>query len=657
MPKLEFTPQELSRFFNGQLKHKGYNETVLMATDMAIHADGIYPEKLIEERRPSESLEVKEYRKKIWKAITKPIFGKVIVELNKIRRSSEWSIKYDASKLSSRIDSKETLQEYCEKKYPYFTSVTNWLFKVLLPSYCKDANAVIAICPINPQAAANEYVQPFSYFFGSNCVIYFKQDDYAVIKSTDKVVYTSASGSQSFGDVFLIFTTKYIQRWEQGDGTLKFGMAWQYDHNLDTLPVFRVEGLYKKTLDDTFIFESRLAAMLPRLDEALREYSDLQAEIVSHMFSERWEVATDECSGCQGKGYTQVAGFTSEKVTCRKCEGAGVKKRSPYQTLYIKQGMAGENNSGPTLPAGYIQKNVEIVKIQDERIDKHIWNALSAINMEYLAETPLNQSGTAKEVDKDALNNFVHSIGEDIIATMDRIYRVVNNMRYLFVLSSNERNAMLPYINVPEKFDLLSSTYLEDQIAKQKQGNGNPLIIAAMEEDYVNKKFVGDDRLRQKVLLSISLDPLIGVNEDEKMTRLSNKGITLETYILSCNIQEFISMAIDEKGESFYSMGQKEQKLLLRSYAKNQIQNDSAGGSIIADLNSAPTGGLKDSVGGLTGMIEIAKAVASGLYDLDAAVALVSDRFNISVEEARKQLGTPNISDSQQKIEKVAALT
>lgn len=49
-------------------------------------------------------------------------------------------------------------------------------------------------------------------------------------------------------------------------------------------------------------------------------------------------------------------------------------------------------------------------------------------------------------------------------------------------------------------------------------------------------------------------------------------------------------------------------------------------------------------------MIEIAKAVASGLYDLDAAVALVASRFGISEQEARRQLGTP-------KIEKVAEET
>jgi hypothetical protein len=66
---------------------------------------------------------------------------------------------------------------------------------------------------------------------------------------------------------------------------------------------------------------------------------------------------------------------------------------------------------------------------------------------------------------------------------------------------------------------------------------------------------------------------------------------------------------------------------------------------------------LKQSVGGLTGMIEIAKAVASRLYDLDAAVTLASDRFGISEEQARRQLGTPTITNTDSSIEKVAKLT
>ncbi len=662
MPKLSFTNEERARYFNGQLKHKAYKETVDMAQHLSYHAEGEYPRKMIEERRPSESKAVLDYRKTIWKPITKPIWSKVITELNKIRRSSEWSIKYDDSKVPPKIVPEETLKKYCEENYPFFNSVTNWVFKILLPGYCKDANAVVAVMPADRYSEPNEYIRPFGHFYGSDCVIDYVQDDYAVIKSTDKVIYTNEQGAKYFGDVYYIFTTVSIERWEQGNGTLRYTLAWEHIHNLNKLPVFRVEGLYKKSYDNTFIFDSRLNSMLPRLDEALREYGDLQAEVVQNIYSTMWEMASDDCSACRGKGKTKSAGFMGEEITCHVCEGTGFKPRGPFTNLKVRMPEAGTTTPVPIPPAGYIQKSTEIVKIQDERIEKHEYKALSAINMEYLSEAPLNQSGTAKEVDKDALNNFVHAIAEDIVASMDKLYMLICDYRYSFQIpDAATRKGLLPFINVPEKFDLLSSTYLEDQISKQKTDKGNPAIIKAMEEDYVNKKFVGDNALRERVLLSIRLDPLAGISEEDKMTRLSNKGITDETYIISCNMQKFINRAIFEKGDSFFTMKLNDQEALLVQYATEQLTAGSAAASILdiqpGEVGAAGGNKLKDSVGGLTGMIDIAKAVGSGVLDLEAAVAIVADRFGLSEEEARKQLGTPNIPDSPEKIEKVAKLT
>lgn len=667
MPKLIFSSEELSRYFNGQVKHKAYNETVKMALDLRIHAEGVYPKDMIEERRPSESLAVKAYRQKIWKPITKPTYSKVVTELNKIRRSAEWSVKYDDSKVPPRIAQEERMKAYCEENYPFFTSITNWLFKVLLPGYLKDANAVVAVMPLDPEKplAANEYVRPFGYFYHSESVIDYVQDDYAVIKSTDKVLYQSAEGVKTFGDVYYIFTTQYIERWEQQGTASRYSRKWIYPHALGMLPVFRVEGLYHKVLDGTFIFNSRIDAMLPRLDDALREYGDLQAEVVQHVFNEKWEMSSDDCGKCKGKGQIKPPGFSlgDAEIICSDCEGSGVRSRGPYTKLMIKTPMAGESGV-PVPPAGYIEKNVEIVKIQDERVDKHLFKALSAINMEYLDDSPLNQSGAAKEVDKDALNNFVHSVAEDLVAAMDKLYRIICEYRYRMVVPDAEsRKGLLPYIAVPEKFDLLSITYLESQLSKQKENKGNPIITVAMEEDYVNKKFAGDNALKQRVLLSIKLDPLSGMSEDDKMVRLSNKGITEETYVVSCNIKAFIDRAIDEKGEAFFGMKLKEQKDLVLSYAKEQLQNSSTAAMVLSGEESESVNGggggntLKGSVGGLTGMIEIAKAVASGLYDLEAAVALVSDRFGLTEEQARKQLGTPQLSNNEQQIDKVAKLT
>ncbi|HMP16368.1 MAG TPA: zinc finger-like domain-containing protein, partial [Gemmatales bacterium] len=365
---------------------------------MLVHADGLYPQKLIEERRPSESDAVKNYRKTIWKPITQDVPGRIITSLAKIRRSSDWSIKFDVTKQSERIVAGETLKEYTERNFPHFGSITNWTFGVLLKAYITDANALICTYPMQEEVTENAYVRPFPFIFYSHQVVEFVESDYAVVKSTDKVLLSDEANT--WGDVYYILTTQYVERWEQGSSDRGMRMVWRYDHRLGELPVIKTKGLFKQSLENMFIFESRIKDIIPRLDEALREYSDLQAEVVQHIYSEKWEFVTDDCPTCKSKGYINGPGFNSTQVQCHTCKGTGNKPRGPYTTLQLKAPMGGES-ALPTPPIGYVQKDTSIVEIQDKRIDKHIYKALCAINFQFLEKVPQVESGLAKEVDKD----------------------------------------------------------------------------------------------------------------------------------------------------------------------------------------------------------------------------------------------------------------
>lgn len=65
---------------------------------------------------------------------------------------------------------------------------------------------------------------------------------------------------------------------------------------------------------------------------------------------------------------------------------------------------------------------------------------------------------------------------------------------------------------------------------------------------------------------------------------------------------------------------------------------------------------LKYTVGGMTSIIEVVKAVSSGVYDLEAAIALVMDRFGLTYEDAKKQLGTPQQVTSTSEADKINKL-
>lgn len=580
MPKIEFTQEEVNEYLKDrdESKHHFYKETVEIAQSMSVHANGHFPEKLIGERRPNEPAEVLEYRKKIFKPKTKPVFTRVMSSLAKIRRSQDWGIKYVNHNDFPRIKVEDSLEWYFEKDFPFFTSVTNWAFTVLLRKSIIDPNAVIFVRPIEYEVQPNEYLRPFPYFFDSVLVHQFVENDYAVLENPEGATYYVRSKPQK-GRSFYFVTTKEIIRYDQVDNKNNYAIALQWAHGLEMLPVFKVKGLLIDQGENSFLYESRLSGMIPELDEAIREYSDLQASIVTSAYSERWEYAQNECLACKGSRqrrnelYTFPGCGQPEFVECGDCGGKGYVVSGPYSKMLIRPlNNAIEGGGTPPIPpAGYIEKDVEIIKLQTESVDKHIYSALASVNMQFLDQSPLNVSGLKTEVDKDELNNTVHSIAEDTVSNIDNYAYIAARYRYGLLYSFDEIEEMLPMINVPEKYDLIGSSKIIEEIKAAKDARLSPVLINEMERDVAKKKFYSMPEVEDRLQLVLDLDPLPNVSEDDKMSRLSNKGITQETYIISSNIQEFVTRAIDEN-EKFVDLPLKEQKAIMMTYAKEIVQ-------------------------------------------------------------------------------------
>jgi hypothetical protein len=583
MPKLNFTPEELRGYFKENWRHSFYKQTCEHAEAMQVHSDGTFPKKLIEERRPNEPEVVQKYRKDIFVPKTKPVFGKVLASLSKIRRSSDWTIKYKDDDELTRVLEGESLEDYC----PYFDSVTNWAFSVMLKRLEDDPNAVLAIMPLESPAevAENAYVRPFPYIFDSCHVIDFKADDFAVLVNPVGSTYW-VKGKPYKGKSFFTITTVRVTRYDQvdGRGTLAIAPGWDFDHGFAELPAWRLGGVVSGMENNDFIYESRLAGMLPDLDEAVREYSDLQASKVIHIYPERWEYSQNECPTCKGTTKRQNPLWRPEsdsdvppRVDCDNpnCQ-QGYVVAGPYSKIMVRPltavENAGTNASIPTPPAGYVEKDVEIVRIQDEGVKQHMYDALAAINFQFLEQTPLVESGKAKEVDKDELNNTVHSIAEDVVRNIDLVYRYTAFYRYMVQYTPEEiEEKMLPLIPVPEKYDMLSSAHLAEELTLARENKLNPILMNAMEIEYSAKKFNTNHEVRDLLSLVLTLDPLPNVSEEEKTLRLTNKGIRLETYIVSSNIHEFVQRAMDEN-EDFAAMELAEQKEIIADYAQAIIE-------------------------------------------------------------------------------------
>jgi len=550
-----------------QQPHPNVANYKALANRLKIHADGIMPEALIKKRRPNESEETFEYRKQIYVSKTQEAISKVLNSLSKIRRSQDWNIQYNNSAKALRsIADGETLQDYCEVNYPQFSSITNWCFTELLKVNLLDANSLCAVV-LKVIPAANEYPQPEIEVFTSEQIIDFVAGDYYILKSKD-VVPVYASGQKAYNNsIYWAITTTHIIRYEQlADGTLSETL--NYNHNIGVPPVQKVGGILDERKNNDIIQRSRIDSMVPFLDEASREYSDLQAEIVQHVYSEKFVYSNTECIQCQGLG--KVKNDDGKFVECSRCNGRGKFISSPFGVyIYDIQG-AGEQ-SLPNDPVKYIDKSTAIADFLDRHIENHIYKALSCVNMEFLSKSPIAQSGVAKEFDENELNNFVNSIAEDLVMVLDKMYYFINEYRYSFSIPNTIlRRELLPNIAVPERFGLVNSAYLMTEIQTAKNGNVNPVLVKNMEIEYARKKYNAQPEIASELQTIFELDPLYGYTQQEKMTMLSNGGVTKTDYVISCNIAQFVQRASQENSK-FFNLTYKEKKTMILPYAQEII--------------------------------------------------------------------------------------
>ena len=580
------TPTLLNEYFVNKKRHKGYKLSEELYEQLEVHAEGEFPEDLIGNMRPSESNEVFLYRKKIYEPITEAAVGRIVNFISKMRKSRDWVINHPAD-IPAVIKEGESLQDYTEKKFPFFNSVTNWFFSVGLKNYLIDANAVIAIVPLSANVEQGKYPKPYPIIFNSDRVLEYQEGDFCILESTDKSKYkVSEQGNEmrDDGKVFFVINSEFVERWEQTSASGECSMVSQYAHNCPEMPARKMKGIFFKALDTCYIYKSRIASIVPHLNKAARESSDLDAEVVQHVHSEKWVYMSQECPRCNATGL-QLDWVAPENnpalapPVCSHCEGSRYISTSPYKHMVVTPNNS-PDKQGPMPPAGYIEKNVDIVKIQDERIENHFYNAFSSIELQNLARTPANQSGTAKDLDYSQQEIFLHSVAEDSVDILDWAYKVICDYRYSVIVPiEKDRYGMLPIINVPEKFNLINSSYLIQELKAAKDANLNPVLIQSMEIELAGKQFSADSAMKKKLELVIKLDPLYGKTSDQKNIEMMNGGIAKEDYILSCMIVPFVNRAL-LKNKDFITLPDEKQWEILYGYVTEHMDASGASAAV-----------------------------------------------------------------------------
>lgn len=551
------TPAFLEPYLSSKYRHSYYHDAVESAEALAIHADGLYPDDLISERRPAESEEIKNYRKKIFTPITKPVFTKVYNSLMKIRKSSDWMISFPTD-TPAMIAEDETPEVYLMKKLPRNGSITNWMFSVAFKPYLIDANAVVLTMPTNYDIQANEYFKPYPKIFTSAQVLDYKTDEFYLLQDAEMFSYEEDDYYYNNGRRFYLIQPDIFQVFEEKNG--KVVEVMQIVNVLGYIPIRHMNGMVFQQGNHCTLYESRISGIVPMLNEAVREYSDLQAEIVQHIHSTMWSIQPQQCTRCKGVG--EIPRENSAPVSCPGCGGKGLLPLNPFEHVVMPMPKAGESPVA-TPPIGYVQKQTDIARLQEERIRQHIYDSLSAISMEFLAETPIAQSGVAKQVDREELYSFVHSIAEDIVRIMDEVcYDILAWRHYA---QNVDINALLPYIPVPERYDMLSGKVLVDELTAMTQAKVDPAIINAAQIELADKKF-NESKVKDLVILKLKLDPFAGVPEENISLQRTFGAVDQADLIIHANINKFVTRALSEI-DGFAELAYTEQELIMQRYA------------------------------------------------------------------------------------------
>jgi hypothetical protein len=506
------------------------------------YSDNVYPKKLIDERRPNEQDESKDYRALMYQPVFSETFNKVFQSLSKINRADGFFIKYPDMSEFGKINEDERLDRYLH-------DLPKWLFNICLKQYLIDANAVCLIWA--PYDADNtKYSEPKPYIINTNLVMYF-DDDLLVYKSKDED-YTYYSV-----DKFNLI------KWKRNKQS-KYYADVTIPNGAKELTAFKLGGVLK---GQDGIYESRIASMLPWLNVATVEFSDLCIEITLHIHSQQWIYEGEECGTCKGLGQVVVKG---EKVRCtnKKCN-SGYIARSPMEVIKVRGDI--KNNMGekpaPIPPGGYIEKNVEIAKLQSERIKEQALAALSAINMEFLSKTPLNQSGVAKSYDMDETNNLFYSVATDLARIIKEVAEYTALWRYGFLYpEEEEREAMLPTVILPNTFDIVSAQFLVDEIKAAKDSGLNDAVLSEMEIEYIKKRFPNDIDMQNKMITAFNLSPASGKNAEQMGYLMANRIMSKADALISTYIYDFIDRAVTEN-KDFYTLEKSKQMEIMYKYA------------------------------------------------------------------------------------------
>jgi hypothetical protein len=532
--------------------------------DLAVHAKKKLPSKLLNAFRPNEPAEYKDYRLNRFQPFTYGDWCECRSVLSKFMYSQDFEIKFSQqTEYSNYVDNEHSIKLFYR----------DFLFNEKLA----DPNAICLVGFMVPgwpdKLPDNNRVKPEIYLFGSDEIIkYIPGVKLEAEHRTEEMYFANQIPDAK---VRVIATTTQIDWFVEVGESGNYQVFSSYVHNIGKLPAFQLGGVLFQYKEKKKVFDSFLSGVLPAWNDAINLYSDQQVNEALHLHPEKWEIADNDCKVCKGSG---IKGGTDpiKQIACGNCSGTGkVSLRTPFGVKVVKpvaKAGASDFTSMPMPPGGYFERPIETLDFTEKKIASLIKSGKRAVHMAILTETPEEQSGVAKVVDRQELFAYCEKVANDAVDNnLYPLYYYTFRYMYPDVTDENAINEALPTITLPDMFNVLGSEVQIDLLKTLKEASANPAITAAMECDIAEAQFGDESDDYRLVELINKLDPLPGKTTEAKTLEFSSKGCTWEDFIISCNIMPFVTRAMSEDA-NFYFLDLSKQMAKLSSYASEKMK-------------------------------------------------------------------------------------
>lgn len=547
--------------------HEYYEESKGIKEDIESVFGNGYPEYL-NINRPREKKAHKEYREKIYKNPLKGFLDKQIERLDYIPESDDFSVVWHEGRQA------DLLKQYNAQAFIEKNGFEDWFFDFAKTDFVKDPNAVLVFVPHEIPESDTQPYKPVAEIIGCENVFQFRKGKFAVLRSSRdvKVINETTKRIESNGLLLYFFdhesytVVQETARASVGSALkskfLVWGLSYELTPDMDVRADFKpflhrctgipARKIGKKRLKvngkGEELFASTVTNALEHIKDAQARYSDIQVEFNYHVNSQEYRVATRPCSANDcNKGQVPVRdhdGLIIGSKTCGHCQGTGMEIGGSALDFIVysmpkKEGFTDEIGSVPPVPGGFIPRPIESVRELVSEYKRKVDEAYADVHMAFHNRTPLVESGTAKEVDREEFYRDCIVLAKHFCGLLQWGYKI--QASYMFGLVGLDEN-QIPKVITPSRFMLSGIDETRAELNEAITNGYDSELLGVIQARMLGYQAGKDSVEYKRYLTRQHLDPLRALKAPEKALQLGviSQMATVGSEAHAAMVKQFI---------------------------------------------------------------------------------------------------------------------